>query len=101
MLVTFDPEYQAERAAETVRFRERVDRLEIQMTRVAAEAERLRSVIQELEVTITAAKEQGERSLNKVAVTVYKMDEELDDLATVYKDDVIMFGKPKWQRRPQ
>ena len=100
MLVTFDPEYQAERAAEAVRLRERVDQLEIQITQVVAETERLRSVIQELETTTAVAKEQGEWFLNKVTVAVNKIDGELDDLATVYEDNKNFFSEPAWQRRP-
>ncbi len=100
MLVTFDPEYQAERAAETLRLRERVDGLETHLIQVAVEAERLQSVIQGLEMTVAAAKEREERFLNKMAAAVNKMDGELNDLAKIYKDDVV-FGKPKWQRHPQ
>jgi chromosome segregation ATPase len=99
MLVTFDPEYQAERAAEAVHLRQKVAELETQLTDLAVESERLRTKIQEIETTIEEAKDQGQRSLDEVSAVVDKIDGELDDLAKVYEDNKNLFSDPAWQRR--
>ena len=99
VLVTFDPEYQAERAAETAQLRLRVGELETQLTKLGVEAERFRSKIQEIETTVEVANDQAQRSLGKVADAVDKIDGELDDLAKVYEGDKNFFSDPAWQRR--
>ena len=98
MLVTFDPEYQAERAAETVQLRQKVGELETQLTKLVVESERHRSQIQEIETTAKVARDQGQRFLDKVSAVVNKIDGELDDLAMVYEDNKNLFSAPAWQR---
>ncbi len=44
--------------------------------------------------------EQMQRDITAVQARIGKMDGELDDLAKLYQDDVLLgIGDPKWRRR--
>ncbi len=98
-------DYWGQLEAENQRLNQRIESLEMRLAEVdrKADASPMAGQVTEMQQMLDEVVTNQEQMLRELAVVkarVGKVDEELDDLAVVFRDELLLgVGEPRWRRR--